>query len=242
MSNANVPGPIYTAVDGWFSLSAHTFGSSVRRPLTTRKYKRMPSDEQAPTSTITASTASTPIPQSTPRTLWDMRQWGRSCRRDRQSHGSSLGMSSSRHSVFLVVSLRLPHPHPILNELGRHFIVTVGSLWLTPSGKCFYCQRNYTARCTSSILLGNPNYPGAQAQYLRVSFADACCYPLPAGMAPELGLLLCDILPTGYSAAYNARRLADEHRDVGVEGGAVVKGGVAVVIGCGPVSRLSSLP
>jgi len=56
-------------------------------------------------------------------------------------------------------------------------------------------------------------------------------FPVPKDFPQDLMLLLCDILPTGYSCAYNGRRLLDEDdKDAGI------KDGVAVVIGCGPVS------
>jgi hypothetical protein len=64
-------------------------------------------------------------------------------------------------------------------------------------------------------------------------------------MPEELMLLMADILPTGYSVAWHARRLADEDRvPLGADGrlsGAQEKdkGGVCVVVGCGPVSRRS---
>ncbi|ORY33415.1 putative alcohol dehydrogenase [Naematelia encephala] len=108
-------------------------------------------------------------------------------------------------------------------------------------GDCFYCKRNYTARCTSATLLGSPTYPGAQAEYLRVAMADASLFAMPPDLPKELGLMLADILPTGYSTAYNARRLADEEESpvsVGVEktsSDPLVKKGVCVVVGCGPV-------
>jgi threonine dehydrogenase-like Zn-dependent dehydrogenase len=59
---------------------------------------------------------------------------------------------------------------------------------------------------------------------------------IPADVPEELMLLLGDILPTGYSAAHNARRLLDEddERDTKL----TVKDGVAVVMGCGPVSAV----
>jgi hypothetical protein len=47
-------------------------------------------------------------------------------------------------------------------------------------------------------------------------------------------LLLCDIFSTGYSAAYNARRLLDEDDERAIK---LKKDGVVVVFGCGPVSR-----
>ena len=107
---------------------------------------------------------------------------------------------------------------------------------LTP-GACYYCDKGYTSRCTSQILFGTPATPGAQAEYLRVPMADASMFHLPDGIPKELCLLLTDILPTGYSTAMNAARLADDGR-VSMEAalqGKVQKKGVCVVIGCGPV-------
>lgn len=63
--------------------------------------------------------------------------------------------------------------------------------------------------------------------------ADASLFPMPKGMKKDLGLMMSDILPTGYSVAMNARRLADEERSTGFEG--LDKRGVCVVVGCGPV-------
>ncbi len=79
--------------------------------------------------------------------------------------------------------------------------------------------------------------PGAQAEYLRVAMADASLFSMPGGMKKELGLMMCDILPTGFSVAMNAWRLADEDRGLpgtGSEGEG--KRGFCVVVGCGPVS------
>lgn len=53
-------------------------------------------------------------------------------------------------------------------------------------------------------------------------------------------LIMTDILPTGYSAAYNARKLLGEEwgsKDVGQDG----KKGVCVVMGCGPVRRFRNI-
>lgn len=73
--------------------------------------------------------------------------------------------------------------------------------------------------------------------------ADASLIPCPTDIPKELCLMLADILPTGYSTAYNARRLADEDRTTWGPGeesvsGEMKKGGVCVVIGCGPVSSI----
>ena len=69
--------------------------------------------------------------------------------------------------------------------------------------------------------------------------ADATLFPVPSDIPRELLVLMTDILPTGYSTAMNARRLADEDRiPFGTEaagGGGTDKKGICVVVGCGPV-------
>ncbi|RSH82824.1 hypothetical protein EHS25_005814 [Saitozyma podzolica] len=108
-------------------------------------------------------------------------------------------------------------------------------------GDCFYCHRGYFSRCVQAQCIGGPGIEGAQAEYLRVPLADATLLPTPADMPEELMLLMADILPTGYSVAWHARRLADEDREsLGADGGLSGaqekrKGGVCVVVGCGPV-------
>lgn len=114
----------------------------------------------------------------------------------------------------------------------------------TSCGKCFYCKQGYTARCTGGgALLGTAATAGAQAQYVRIPEAEACLLPTADDIKPELLLLMADILPTGYYAAYNARHALDDGQ---VEPNKFVQGtisqpqgkrGVAVVIGCGPVSE-----
>src|SRR5512146_2377016 len=75
-------------------------------------------------------------------------------------------------------------------------------------GFCKNCVSGYTGFC----LTVNPGfaggaygyvamgpYPGGQAEYLRVPFADFNCLPLPAGTEHEDDFaLLADIFPTGY--------------------------------------------
>ncbi|MCE9669625.1 glutathione-dependent formaldehyde dehydrogenase [Myxococcus stipitatus] len=99
-------------------------------------------------------------------------------------------------------------------------------------GSCFYCQRNLTALCENSnpesdIACGvygyshtTGGYDGAQAQYVRVPFADVGPMKIPDGMEDEEALFLGDILPTGY---------------MGAEMGEIKGGETVVVFGAGPV-------
>lgn len=104
-------------------------------------------------------------------------------------------------------------------------------------GACYFCEAGWTSRCADNYCL-----TGGQAELFRVRDADADLYALPADLPEELALLLTDILPTGYSAAFNARRLLDDGWLTGAqwtladaEAGRAPKAGTAVVLGCGPV-------
>lgn len=107
-------------------------------------------------------------------------------------------------------------------------------------GHCTHCRKGETSMCDNS----NPNaalgdmavgytpsglygyshafggYPGGQAEYVRVIFADVNCFKVPDKFTDEQVLFLTDILPTGWQAAENAN---------------VKAGDVIAVWGCGPV-------
>jgi threonine dehydrogenase-like Zn-dependent dehydrogenase len=107
-------------------------------------------------------------------------------------------------------------------------------------GKCYYCKKGLWSLCDNS----NPNagmaegvygfsgagifgyselyggYPGGQAEYVRVPFADVGHVKVPEGIGDEQVLFLSDILPTGYMA---------------VESCGIEPGDAVAVWGCGPV-------
>jgi threonine dehydrogenase-like Zn-dependent dehydrogenase len=109
-------------------------------------------------------------------------------------------------------------------------------------GHCFFCKKGLYSCCDNtnpnakdaaklmgespagiygySHLLGG--YPGGQAEYLRVPYADVNHIRVPAHLSDEQVLFLSDIFPTGYMAAENA----------GIE-----KGDTVAVWGCGPVGQ-----
>jgi len=67
-------------------------------------------------------------------------------------------------------------------------------------------------------------YPGGQAEYLRVPYADSTHIKVPDSMSDEQALFLSDILPTGWQAAVQC---AIEPTDT------------VVVWGCGPVGQMA---
>jgi alcohol dehydrogenase len=89
-------------------------------------------------------------------------------------------------------------------------------------GTCRFCREGRPGQCLGGggWILGYL-IDGTQAEYVRVPFADASTYPVPAGAADEDILMLADILPTGY--------------EVGVLNGQVRPGDVVAVVGAGPI-------
>jgi alcohol dehydrogenase len=62
---------------------------------------------------------------------------------------------------------------------------------------------------------------GTQAEFVRVPYAENSLHKLPEGVTDEQGVMLSDILPTGF--------------EIGVQYGGVKPGDVVAVIGVGPV-------
>ena len=111
-------------------------------------------------------------------------------------------------------------------------------------GSCFFCQKKLYSCCDTS----NPNaeiarkamghspaglfgfshmlggFPGGQAEYLRVPYADVGPLKIESDLPDEMVVFLSDIFPTGYMAAENC----------GIESGDTV-----AVWGCGPVAQFA---
>ncbi len=111
-------------------------------------------------------------------------------------------------------------------------------------GACYHCKREEYALCDNS----NPNadmaqkfwghspagiygyshllggYPGGQAEYVRVPYADIGPIKVPHELTDEQVLFLSDVLPTGYQAAQYCEIKSDD---------------VVAVWGCGPVGQFA---
>jgi threonine dehydrogenase-like Zn-dependent dehydrogenase len=111
-------------------------------------------------------------------------------------------------------------------------------------GECFFCAKGLFSCCDKS----NPNaklaakamghapcgafgfshllggFPGGQAEYLRVPFADVGPIKIESDLRDEQVLFLSDIFPTGYMAAENAQ---------------IEKGDTVAIWGCGPVAQFA---
>jgi len=107
---------------------------------------------------------------------------------------------------------------------GEHVV----SPFTTNCGQCYFCDIGLTARCINGQLFGwvegGIGLHGAQAEYVRVPYADSTLVNIPGTLDPKHALLAGDILSTGYFCADNAE---------------IKPGGLYVVIGCGPVGLLT---
>jgi S-(hydroxymethyl)glutathione dehydrogenase/alcohol dehydrogenase len=104
-------------------------------------------------------------------------------------------------------------------------------------GECFYCKHDLTCMCDNS----NPNgenggffgysdtfggYPGGQAEYMRVPYANFTPFKIPEDceVEDEKLLLMSDAMATAYWSVENA----------GVKNGSTV-----IILGCGPIGLLA---
>lgn len=134
-------------------------------------------------------------------------------------------------------------------EVGRDVHrINVGDRVVIPftisCGQCFFCRKGLFSLCDTS----NPNaevaqkamghspaglfgyshmlggFPGGQAEFLRVPFADVGAIVIPPELSDDQVLFLSDIFPTGYMAAENAD---------------IEAGDTVAVWGCGPVGQFA---
>jgi threonine dehydrogenase-like Zn-dependent dehydrogenase len=134
-------------------------------------------------------------------------------------------------------------------EVGRDVkMLNVGDRVVVPftiaCGTCYFCQKGLFSLCDTS----NPNadlarkvmgqspaglfgyshmlggFPGGQAEFLRVPFADVGPLKIPSELRDEQVLFLSDIFPAGYMAAENCQ---------------MEPGDTVAVWGCGPVGQFT---
>ncbi len=109
-------------------------------------------------------------------------------------------------------------------KVGDRVIVSC----ISKCGTCDYCKQGMPSHCKTLGGIGwvfGHLIDGTQAEYIRVPYADNGLIVLPEGVTAEQGVMLSDIIPTGY--------------EMGVLYGAVKDGDVVVVVGAGPVGLAS---
>ncbi len=104
---------------------------------------------------------------------------------------------------------------------------------ISACGSCSYCHQGLYAHCLADEGASGIGWVfghlinGTQAELVRVPFADNSVYKLPEGVSDEAGVMLSDILPTGF--------------EIGVRYGRVKPGDVVAVVGAGPVGLASMM-
>lgn len=101
----------------------------------------------------------------------------------------------------------------------------------TACGRCWWCRRGDHWECHERRFFGTgaafgPPLAGAQAELVRVPYADTVLRAVPAGISPDAAVFLGDTLATGHAAVRRAE---------------LRPGDTVVVVGGGPVGQLSSL-
>jgi alcohol dehydrogenase len=94
-------------------------------------------------------------------------------------------------------------------------------------GSCANCHQGLYSHCLNPEGIPGIGWifgymiDGTQAEYVRVPFAENSVYKVPEGVTDAEGIVLSDILPTGF--------------EIGVQYGQVKPGDVVAVVGSGPV-------
>lgn len=98
---------------------------------------------------------------------------------------------------------------------------------ISACGSCANCHQGLYSHCLSPEGKAGIGWifgymiDGTQAEYVRVPFAENSVYKVPAGVTDAEGILVSDVLPTGF--------------EIGVQYGRVKPGDVVAVVGAGPV-------
>ncbi len=98
---------------------------------------------------------------------------------------------------------------------------------ISSCGRCSYCKQGLYSHCLADEGASGIGWifghliDGTQAEYVRVPFAENSLYKVPEGVSDAEGIVLSDILPTGF--------------EIGVRNGRTKPGDVVAVIGAGPV-------
>jgi threonine dehydrogenase-like Zn-dependent dehydrogenase len=116
------------------------------------------------------------------------------------------------------------------------FTIFCGECEQCRRGNFSVCERSNRNRDKASKVFGHSTaglfgyshltggYPGGQAEYVRVPFADCTHIRIPDGMTDEQALFLGDILPTGWQAAVNCE---------------IEPGDTVAIWGAGPVGQMA---
>ena len=98
---------------------------------------------------------------------------------------------------------------------------------VTSCAYCSFCRKGMYSHCLKGGWILGHTIDGAQAEYVRIPYADGSLYKLPDGFDEAALTMLSDILPTGYEA--------------GVLNGRVSPGSTVAIVGAGPIGLAALL-
>lgn len=116
------------------------------------------------------------------------------------------------------------------------FTITCGQCEQCKRGNFSVCERSNRKKALADKVFGHATaglfgythltggYPGGQAEFLRVPFADTTHIKIPDGLSDEQVLFLGDIFPTGWQAAAQCE---------------IERGDTVAIWGCGPVGQMA---
>ena len=91
-------------------------------------------------------------------------------------------------------------------------------------GRCWFCARGQSQLCEQAAAFGagpfGGDLPGAQAEHVRVPWADVNLLPVPDAVTDERAVFVGDVLTTGFHAAAKAEVADDD---------------LVAIVGAGPV-------
>jgi threonine dehydrogenase-like Zn-dependent dehydrogenase len=104
------------------------------------------------------------------------------------------------------------------------------SCWIA-DGECWYCIKGFHTQCVNINIFGmgplyGESYQGADAELVRVPYADTILIKIPDDLSFEKALMISDGLPASYAGV--------------VEGGFNAGDSVGIV-GCGPIGLLAGM-
>jgi len=104
------------------------------------------------------------------------------------------------------------------------------SCWIA-DGECWYCKKGFHTQCVNINIFGmgpvyGETYQGANAELVRVPYADTMLLKMPDDLSFEKALMISDGLPASYAGVVEA----------GIEPGDSVG-----IVGCGPIGLLAGM-
>jgi threonine dehydrogenase-like Zn-dependent dehydrogenase len=122
------------------------------------------------------------------------------------------------------------------DRLVTPFVIACGQCWFCHNGLHALCDRSNPSGEMQKKQIGHATaglfgyshmyggFPGGQAEYLRIPYANVGPIKIPEGVTDSQALFLSDIFPTGWMAAENA---------------AIEQDDTVAVWGCGPVGQFA---